>query len=137
MLTRIKDGASGTTLIINKAFKKAVEKTGAVVDSDTAKSLKQSTLSAAETAGKIGKNLTDLNGDGKVDVDDLKLAAEKAGIAWNKIDPDIKTALVAGGTAGVAVNFIPFVGQLIAVPAFVGTTAYFFLIAKLTKLKSD
>ena len=135
MFKKFKDSASGTSLLINKAFKKAVDKTGAVVDSDTAKSLKASTISAAEVARKIGKNLADLNGDGKVDADDLRLAAEKAGIAWNSIDPDIKTALVAGGVAGAGVNFIPFVGQLIAVPAFVGTTAYFYLVAKLTKLK--
>ena len=39
--------------------------------------------------------LTDLNGDGKFDGDDLKLAAEKAGIGWDKLDPDIKTATVS------------------------------------------
>jgi hypothetical protein len=135
MFKVIKSRATGTTLVINKAFKRAVEQTGAVVDGETARALKRSTIGVAEVAGKIGRNLTDLNGDGKVDAEDLKLAAEKAGIAWNKIDPDIKTALLAGGAAGIGVNFIPLIGQLIAVPAFVGTTAYFYLVAKIAGLK--
>ena len=136
MLKKLREKASGTSAIISRAFEKAVAKTGAVVDSETANKLKASALNAAKTAASIGKNLSDLNGDGKVDVEDLKLAAEKAGIAWNKIDPDLKTALVAGGAAGVGVNFIPLIGQLIAVPTFVATTAYFFLVAKLTKIKA-
>jgi len=36
------------------------------------------------------------------DFEGLKVAAEKARIAWNAIDPDLKTALVAGCTAGVS-----------------------------------
>lgn len=88
-----------------------------------------------KTAGKIAKGVSDLNGDGKVDVEDLKLAAEKAILAWDKIDPDLKTAMIAGGVAGIGVNVIPFVGQMVAVPAFVGTTAYFYLVAKLNGIK--
>lgn len=81
------------------------------------------------TARIISLYLTDLNGDGKFDGDDLKLAAEKAGVAWDKLDPDLKTAMLAGGAAGIGVNFIRFLGQAIAVP-FVGTTADFYLVAK-------
>jgi len=135
MLSWIKKGALDTSEIVNKAFDKAVKQTGAALDSDTAKWLKQSTVSAMATAGEIAKNMSDLNGDGKVDSEDLKLAAEKAGVAWDSIDPDLKTALLAGGAAGIGVNIIPLVGQAVAVPAFIATTAYFYLVAKLTKLK--
>lgn len=130
-----KKSAVDTTTIVNTAFKKAVKQTGAVLDSDATKKLKESTISAMETAGSIAKNMTDLNGDGKIDAEDLKIAAQKAGVAWDNIDSDLKTALVAGGVAGVGVNVIPFVGQAIAVPTFIGTTAYFYLVAKLNNLK--
>ncbi len=123
-----------TTALMNQAFDRAVKETGAALDSETAESIKKSALEALDSAKKISLYLTDLNGDGKVDSEDIKLAAEKAGIAWDKIDPDLKTAMLAGGVAGVGVNFIPFVGQAIALPAFVGTTAYFFLVAKLRGL---
>lgn len=135
MLNWIKKGALDTTGIVNVAFEKAVKTTGAALDSETAQRIKDTTVSAMSTAGQIAKNMSDLNGDGKVDAEDLKLAAEKAGIAWNSIDPDLKTALVAGGVAGAGVNFIPLLGQAIAIPTFVGTTAYFFLVAKLNNLK--
>ncbi|UWR10618.1 hypothetical protein [Sulfitobacter mediterraneus] len=131
----LKKSATDTSAIVNAAFAKAVKQTGAVLDNDTAQKLKESTVSAMGTAGSIAKNMTDLNGDGKIDAEDLKIAAQKAGVAWDSIDPDLKTALVAGGVAGVGVNVIPFVGQAIAVPAFIGTTAYFYLVTKLNNLK--
>ena len=121
--------------IVNAAFNKAVKQTGVILEGDAAQRLKEQTVSAMKTASDIAKNMSDLNGDGKVDIEDLKIAAEKAGVAWDKIDPDLKTALVSGGVAGVGVNFIPIVGQMIALPTFVGTTAYFYLIAKLNKIK--
>jgi hypothetical protein len=131
----LKKSATDTSTIVNAAFTKAVKQTGAVLDSDTAQKLKDSTVSAMGTASSIAKNMTDLNGDGKIDAEDLKIAAQKAGVAWDSIDSDLKAALVAGGVAGVGVNVIPFVGQAIAIPAFIGTTAYFYLIAKLNNLK--
>jgi hypothetical protein len=131
----LKNGADSTSTIVNKAFNKAVKQTGVVLDSETAQKLKDSTISAIGTAGSIAKNMTDLNGDGKIDAEDLKVAAQKAGVAWDSIDPDLKTSLVAGGVAGVGVNVIPFVGQAIAIPAFIGTTAYFYLVTKLGKLR--
>ena len=82
MLNWIKKNALDTTQIVNKAFDKAVKTTGAALDSETAQWLKDSTVSAMSTAGAIAKNMTDLIGDGKVDAEDLKLAAQKAGIAW-------------------------------------------------------
>ncbi|GAB1363658.1 hypothetical protein MASR1M32_28940 [Rhodobacter sp.] len=42
--------------------------------------------------------------------------------------------MLAGGVAGIGVNVIPFVGQAIAIPTFVGTTAYFYVIAKLRSI---
>jgi hypothetical protein len=135
MLSWMKKNALDTTKIVNKAFDKAVKTTGAALDSETAQWLKDSTVSAMSTAGEIAKNMTDLNGDGKVDAEDLKLAAQKAGIAWDSIDADLKTALIAGGVAGAGVNFVPFIGQAIAIPTFVATTAYFYLVAKLNNLK--
>lgn len=131
MWDKVKGKLGGTGTLVNQAFERAVKETGAALDSETANRIKESTRSAVETAKKVSLYLTDLNGDGKFDSEDIKLAAEKAGIAWDKIDPDLKTAMLAGGVAGVGVNFIPFVGQAIAVPAFVATTAYFFLVAKL------
>ena len=131
----LKNGADSTSTIVNKAYNKAVKQTGVVLDSETAQKLKDSTISAMGTAGSIAKNMTDLNGDGKIDAEDLKVAAQKAGVAWDSIDPDLKTSLVAGGVAGVGVNVIPFVGQAIAIPAFIGTTAYFYLVTKLGKLR--
>ena len=119
-----------TTALMDQAFDMAVKETGAALDSETAESIKQSAQEALESAKKISLYLTDLNGDGKVDSEDIKLAAEKAGIVWDNIDPDLKTAMLAGGVAGVGVNFIPLFGQAVAIPAFLGTTVYFFLLAK-------
>ena len=134
MWDRVKEKVGGTSVLVNQAFERAVKETGAVLDSETANRIKESTKASLETANKVSLYLTDLNGDGKFDTEDIKIAAEKAGIAWDKIDPDLKTAMLAGGVAGVGVNFIPFVGQAIAVPAFVATTVYFFLVAKLRGL---
>jgi hypothetical protein len=122
---------SGSTDVVTQVFNRAVKETGAALDSDAAAKLKEATKSAIETARKVSLHLTDLNGDGKFDSEDIKLGAEKAGVAWDKIDPDLKTAMLAGGAAGVGVNFIPLVGQAIAVPAFVFTTAYLYIVAKI------
>ena len=130
-LGRLKEIAGSTQSIVNKAFERAVAETGAVIDGETAQALKQRTAAAAQVAGRIGSYLGDLNGDGKVDVEDLKVAAQKAGIAWEKIDPDLKSAMLAGGVAGVGINFVPLIGQTLAVPVFATTTAYFFLVSKL------
>ena len=134
MLKAVFERLNGTTAVVNAAFQKAAEKTGEVVDGEAANAMKHAAVGAAQTARKIAKYLTDVNGDGKVDAEDIKAAAEKAGIAWNKIDPDLKSALVAGGAAGLGVNFVPLVGQALTVPAFAVTTAYFFLVAKLRSI---
>jgi len=111
---------------VDQAFSKPVKAMGSAVDNETAKTLKEHAAKAFVQARGIVGNLSDLNGNGKVDVEDLKFAAEKAGIAWDKIDPDLKKALVAGGVAGTGGNFVPLVGQAIAIPTFAGTTANLF-----------
>ncbi len=131
MWKQVKEKFGGSTALVNRIYERAVIETGTDVDSDAADRIKAATRSTIATARKISLYLTDVNGDGKFDAEDIKLAAEKAGVAWDKIDPDVKTALLAGGVAGIGVNFIPFVGQAIAVPAFVATSAYFYLVAKL------
>ena len=127
--------------IVDKSFEQAVKHTGAKVDSGTASSIKEQALKAVSVASRIGTYLGDLNGDGKVDSNDLKVAAEKAGIAWKMVDKDLKTSLVAGTAAGVGthilVGWIPFIGQGIATGAFVATTVYTFIVAKLSKLRSN
>ena len=135
LLNKLKSKSLDYGKLVNIAFDKAVKKTGAVVESDVAQKIKTQTIAAMKTAGAIGKNMSDLNSDGKVDVEDLKIAAQKAGIAWDKIDQELKTALLAGGAAGIGVNVIPLVGQAMAVPTFIGATAYVFVMGKLSKLK--
>ena len=135
-LNNLKSKSLDYTKLVNIAFDKAVKKTGAALESDAAQKIKDQTIASMKTSGAIAKNISDLNGDGKVDVEDLKIAAQKAGIAWDKIDPELKTALLAGGAAGVGVNVIPFVGQAMAVPTFIGATAYVFVMGKLSKAKS-
>ena len=135
-LNNLKSKSLDYTKLVNIAFDKAVKKTGAVLESDAAQKIKDQTIASMTTSGAIAKNISDLNGDGKVDVEDLKIAAQKAGIAWDKIDPELKNALLAGGAAGVGVNVIPFVGQAMAVPTFIGATAYVFVMGKLSKAKS-
>jgi hypothetical protein len=131
MPSKLKDDLNATIKAVDALFKKAVAATGAVLDSETAKALKEKTIEVYKSAIEIGKHLVDLNGDGKLDEADVKLAAEKIGIAWDKIDPDLRTSLVAGAVAAAALLLIPGVGQFLALPAFAAVTAYLFLVAKL------
>lgn len=120
--------------VVDEALKKAADKTGIHVTPDEARTLKEKAVYAYDQAVKICKNLADVNGDGKFDADDLKAAAEKAGIAWDKVDPDLKEALLAGGVAGAALFFVPIAGHILAAPVFAATTAYFYLFAKLKSI---
>ena len=104
MWQKVKEKFTGSTDVVTQVFDRAVKETGAALDSEAAAKLKEATKSAIETARKVSLYLTDLNGDGKFDSEDIKLAAEKAGLAWDKIDPDLKTAMLAGGAAGIGVN---------------------------------
>ena len=131
MPSKLKDGLNAATKAVDAVFQKAVAATGAALDSETAVALKEKTIEVYNSAIEMGKHLADQNGDGKLDEADVKLAAEKIGIAWDKIDPDLKTALVAGAVAAGALLLIPGVGHFLALPAFAAATAYLFLVAKL------
>jgi hypothetical protein len=131
METKIKDGLSAATKAVDELFQRAVAATGAALDSETARALKAKTIEVYRSAIELGKHLADQNGDGKLDEADVKLAAEKIGIAWGKIDPDLKTALVGGAVAAGALLLIPGIGHFLALPAFAAATAYLFLVAKL------
>ena len=120
---------------VDDAFGKAVAATGAKVNREQARRLKAKAVVAYQQAASICRNLTDVNGDGVFDADDIRAAAEKAGLVWGKLDPDMKEALLAGAVAAVALLLVPIVGQALAVPVFAATTAYFYLIAKLKKSK--
>jgi len=120
--------------VVNKVFDAAVKETGAVIDSDSANAIKAKTAELVGIAKKITTNIADVNGDGKIDKEDIKAAAEKAGIAWDKLDPEFKTALLAGGVVGIAANTIPLVGTALMFPTFAVTTAFFYIKAKLNKL---
>ena len=120
--------------VVNKVFDAAVKETGAVIDSDSANAIKAKTAELVGIAKKITTNIADVNGDGKIDKEDIKAAAKKAGIAWDKLDPEFKTALLAGGVVGIAANTIPLVGTALMLPTFAVTTALFYVKAKLNKL---
>jgi hypothetical protein len=133
-LSKLKSAAIDVSPIVNKAFDRVIKESGSVLDSDTAQEIKRQTLIAMKSASSIARNIGDVNGDGKIDKEDLKLAAKKAGIVWDKIDPDLREALIIGGVAGVGINAIPVFGQLVAGPAFLMGTALFYVRAKISSL---
>ena len=63
MFNKIKSTIHGTPKVVDQVFQKAVAATGAVVDSETTKALKEKTYSAFESAKSIGKYLGDVNGE--------------------------------------------------------------------------
>jgi hypothetical protein len=134
MLETVRGHLTIASRAVDAAFKKAVVATGAIINSDDAQRLKRKGIDAYKQAESICKNLADVNGDGKFDADDLKAAAEKAGLVWDKFDPDLKEALLAGGVAAAVLLLVPVVGHALAVPVFAATTAYFFLFAKLKRI---
>jgi len=134
MLETLKGQLATASQAVEVFFKKAVEATGAKLNSEEAKKLKKKAVDAYNQAVLICRNLADVNGDGKFDAEDLKAAAEKAGLVWDKFDPDLKEALLAGGVASAVLLLVPVVGHALAVPVFAATTAYFFLFAKLKKI---
>ena len=134
MLEDFKKHLGTSAKAVEESFEKAVAKTGAKLNSEEAGRLKAKAVDVYNQAADICRNLADVNGDGKFDADDLKAAAEKAGLVWDKFDPDMKEALLAGGVAAVVLFLVPVVGHALAIPVFAATTAYFFLFAKLKKI---
>ena len=105
-----------------------------MLDSDAIQKLKEQTKNAVKTSIAVCKNLGDVNGDGKIDREDVKSALEKAGYGWDKVDSDLKEALLIGGVAAFGINAIPVVGQALAIPTFAGATAVFFVRAKISAI---
>jgi hypothetical protein len=102
--------------------------------------------STARFVWNLSTNLADVNGDGKVDKEDLDAALAKIGSSWKALDPDLKTALLAGVAAGVgtelmddywafrqALKFLP--GNVAYAPAviFFGVTIYTYANIKISK----
>ena len=133
-LSKLKSTISSAPSIANKAIEQVSGELGTTLDSETSQTLKKQTTDVVRVAISVAKNIGDLNGDGKVDKEDIKYAAKKAGFAWDKLDSDLKESLLLGGVTGVAVNTIPFFGQFAAVPAFAMTTAGFFVKAKISAI---
>lgn len=130
-LTKLKSTVSGAPSIANSVIKKVSGELNTALDRETSQKLKDQTINVVKVATSVAKNIGDLNGDGKVDKEDLKYAAEKAGFVWDKIDSDLKEALLFGGVAGIGINAIPFFGQFFAVPVFATATAGYFVKAKI------
>ena len=105
-----------------------------MLDSDAIQKLKEQTKNAVKTSIAVCKNLGDVNGDGKIDREDVKSALEKAGYVWDKVDSDLKEALLIGGVAAFGVNAVPLIGQALAIPTFAGATAVFFVRAKISAI---
>jgi hypothetical protein len=132
--SKLKNTLTSTTDIAAKAIEVATRESNAMLDSDTSQKLKEQTKNVVKIATAVGKNLGDVNRDGKVDRDDVKYALEKAGYVWDKVDSDLKEALLIGGVAAVGVNAVPLFGQALAVPTFAGATAVFFVRAKISAI---
>ena len=134
MVSKLKSSLTSTTDIATKAIERVSKETNTKLDSDTVQKLKESTKNVVKIATAVAKNLGDVNGDGKVDRDDVKYALEKAGYVWDKVDSDLKEALLIGGVAALGLNTVPLVGQALAVPTFVGATAVFFVQTKISAI---
>ena len=134
IVSKLKSSLTSTTDIATKAIERVSKETNTKLDSDTVRKLKEQTKNAVTTAIAVCKNLGDVNGDGKVDRDDVKYALEKAGYVWDKVDSDLKEALLIGGVAALGANTVPLVGQALAVPTFVGATAVFFVQTKISAI---
>ena len=134
MISKLKASLTSTTDIATKAIESVSKESNAVLDSDTIKTLKEQTKNAVKTSIAVCKNLGDVNGDGKIDREDVKYALEKAGYVWDKVDSDLKEALLIGGVAAFGINAVPLFGQALAIPTFASATAVFFVRAKISAI---
>ena len=134
VVSKLKSSLINTTDIATKAIESVSKESNAMLDSDAIQKLKEQTKNAVKTSIAVCKNLGDVNGDGKIDREDVKFALEKAGYVWDKVDSDLKEALLIGGVAAFGINAIPVVGQALAIPTFAGATAVFFVRAKISAI---
>ena len=116
---------------VDSMYNKVAAEINVKADSVKKAEITSKTKELMQAAFSIAKNLCDLNGDGKIDEKDLKFAAEKAGIVWDKLDPEFKKAFLLGGAVGVATNVVPLIGSFVAVPLFVVSTCMFYIKFKL------
>ena len=134
VVSKLKSSLINTTDIATKAIESVSKESNAMLDSDAIQKLKEQTKNAVKTSIAVCKNLGDVNGDGKIDREDVKFALEKAGYVWDKVDSDLKEALLIGGVAAFGVNAVPLIGQALAIPTFAGATAVFFVRAKISAI---
>ena len=134
VVSKLKSSLINTTDIATKAIESVLKESNAMLDSDAIQKLKEQTKNAVKTSIAVCKNLGDVNGDGKIDREDVKSALEKAGYVWDKVDSDLKEALLIGGVAAFGVNAVPLIGQALAIPTFAGATAVFFVRAKISAI---
>ena len=134
VVSKLKSSLINTTDIATKAIESVSKESNAMLDSDAIQKLKEQTKNAVKTSIAVCKNLGDVNGDGKIDREDVKSALEKAGYVWDKVDSDLKEALLIGGVAAFGVNAVPLIGQALAIPTFAGATAVFFVRAKISAI---
>ena len=134
VVSKLKSSLINTTDIATKAIESVSKESNAMLDSDAIQKLKEQTKNAVKTSIAVCKNLGDVNGDGKIDKEDVKSALEKAGYVWDKVDSDLKEALLIGGVAAFGVNAVPLIGQALAIPTFAGATAVFFVRAKISAI---
>ena len=90
-----------------------------------------------EVASNSVVYLTDINGDGKIDIEDFKAAMEKAGYVWNNFDEDAKVAIGTGLAAYAGASTIPLIGSAINGPSFVSITVITYVQRKAAKLKGN
>ena len=134
VVSKLKSSLINTTDIATKAIESVLKESNAMLDSDAIQKLKEQTKNAVKTSIAVCKNLGDVNGDGKIDREDVKSALEKAGYVWDKVDSDLKEALLIGGVAAFGVNAVPLIGQALVIPTFTGATAVFFVRAKISAI---
>ena len=90
VVSKLKSSLINTTDIATKAIESVSKESNAMLDSDAIQKLKEQTKNAVKTSIAVCKNLGDVNGDGKIDREDVKSALEKAGYGWDKVDSDLK-----------------------------------------------
>ena len=117
--------------IIGKALDRAANEENVQLNEEKRNAILEGAKDALKTVRDISKSLADVNGDGKVDIEDIKLATEKAGYAWNKLSPELREAMTVGGAASIGAAAVPFIGTALMLPTFLMGTSVWYLRNKL------